>query len=255
MSMHEDRVRALSFGADPDRYDRARPRYPAALVDGLVGRETRHVLDVGCGTGIVSRLFAARGLMVLGIEPDERMARFASSRGIAVECSTFEAWNDGRRTFDLVVAGQSWHWVEPLAGAAKAASVLAPGGRFAAFWNCGNHDPEVKGALDAIYARLAPGLDKDSIVLGTVDGRFGATSAALRSEGSFLDVELRSYAWERTYTTAEWLDQLPTHSDHQTLPPARLGPLLDAIADEIERRGGRLTMRYDTACVTGVRSS
>src|SRR5215471_17028718 len=75
---HQAREVAESFGAEASRYDRARPSYPAALVDRIVAASPgRSVLDVGCGTGIVARLFQAVGCAVLGVDPDARMAGHA----------------------------------------------------------------------------------------------------------------------------------------------------------------------------------
>ena len=72
---------AQSFGSDPERYDRARPSYPAALVERVIAASPgRDVLDVGCGTGIVARQFQAAGCSVLGVEPDARMAGHARVR-------------------------------------------------------------------------------------------------------------------------------------------------------------------------------
>src|SRR5690349_5887635 len=75
---HEHRAAAESFGADVERYDRARPRYPDALVERMAATAPGpQVLDVGCGTGIVSRQLQAAGCTVLGIDPDARMAGLA----------------------------------------------------------------------------------------------------------------------------------------------------------------------------------
>ena len=123
--LHDDRVRAGSFGDDAAQYDRTRPTYPAALIDDLVAGGPARVLDVGAGTGIVSRLLLARGCEVLAIDPDERMAELARASGVVVEPGTFEEWSPDGRVFDLVVAGQSWHWVHPDRGSAKARSVSA----------------------------------------------------------------------------------------------------------------------------------
>src|SRR5919108_1087957 len=132
---HQARQVAESFGADPGRYDRARPRYPDALVERIVAASPGPaVLDVGCGTGIAARQFQAAGCTVLGVEPDARMAGWARERGLDVEVSTFEDWDPAGRAFDAVVAGMTWHWVDPVAGAAKAAQALRPGGRLALFW-------------------------------------------------------------------------------------------------------------------------
>ena len=72
---HQHRQVAESFGSDAERYDRARPSYPGALVQRIVAASPgADVLDVGCGTGIAARQFEAAGCRVLGVDPDARMA-------------------------------------------------------------------------------------------------------------------------------------------------------------------------------------
>jgi SAM-dependent methyltransferase len=114
------------------------------------------VLDVGCGTGIEARQFQAAGCRLLGVEPDARMADFARRSGVEVEVATFEAWDPAGRSFDTVVAGQAWHWVDPAAGAAKAAQVLRPGGRLAVFWNAFQPPPDLGEAFAEVYRRVLP---------------------------------------------------------------------------------------------------
>ncbi|HUZ43011.1 MAG TPA: class I SAM-dependent methyltransferase [Acidimicrobiales bacterium] len=251
--LHEDRRRAMSFGADPGLYDRTRPSYPDALVDRLLADGAGDVLDVGCGTGIVSRLFLARGCRVLGIEPDDRMAAYARQSGLAVEAGRLEAWDPAGRSFDLLVAGQAWHWVDPEAGAVKATEVLGPGGRIGLFWNWAMHPPEVGEAFAAIYSRLAPGLDGHSIVLGMgADDRFGLAAAGLAKAG-FERIEQAEFRWPATYTAAHWHDHLLTHSDHQTMDPTDRERLLAALDQLIENQlGGSFTTTYRTVLVTGV---
>jgi SAM-dependent methyltransferase len=82
------------------------------------------------------------------------MAGFARRTGIAVEVATFEAWESAGRDFDAVVAGQAWHWVDPVAGAAKAARVLRPGGRLALFWHVNQPPPELMRAFAEAYHRV-----------------------------------------------------------------------------------------------------
>ena len=104
LASHQYRQVAESFGVDPERYDRTRPRYPDALVERIVAASPGpEFLDVGCGTGIAARQFRAAGGRVLGVEPDGRMADFARRTGIEVETATFEAWDSAGRTFDAVV--------------------------------------------------------------------------------------------------------------------------------------------------------
>jgi SAM-dependent methyltransferase len=249
-ALHEDRGRAESFGADARRYDRARPGYPAALLDALLADGPREALDVGCGTGIAARALQARGCRVLGVEPDPRMAAVARGHGVAVEEAAFEDWDDRGRRFDLVASGQAWHWVDPVRGAGRAAEVLRGGGRVGLFWNLGRPAGAAAATLAATYARLEPGLERHAVLLGHHDDRLRGTAAALAATGRFAPPRIERWPWERPYTTAEWLDQLLTHSDHAALPADRRERLLHAVAGDLDRLGGGLTMRYDAALVT-----
>src|SRR5688572_8567492 len=99
---------ARSFGTEAVRYDRTRPRYPEELIEKIVAASPGpRVVDVGCGTGVLSRQLLAAGCEVVGVEHDERMAEFARDTGVDVEVSKFEAWDPAGREFDAVVAGQS----------------------------------------------------------------------------------------------------------------------------------------------------
>ncbi len=249
--LHEDRERAGSFGQDARQYDRARPGYPSALVDFLLANRPRAVLDVGCGTGIATRMFSNRGLTVVGVEPDERMAAVARGHGVNVEPGTFEEWDPAGRLFDLLISATAWHWVDPAVGAAKAAAVLAPAGRIGLFWNHGLPPPELKQRWDDVYARHAPGLEKSSALLTSALGPFEVVAASLRATGAFIDVQLKTFVHDSEYTTQAWLDQLPTHSDHRRLEPDRLRALLDAVGEQIDRVGGSFVMRYESVLVTG----
>jgi len=156
---HRARQVAESFGSDAERYDRARPRYPRAMVGRIVAASPGPgVLDVGIGTGIAARQFQAAGCRVLGVEVDARMAGLARRGGFEVEVAAFEAWDPAGRKFDAVVAGQTWHWVDPVAGAAKAAQALRAGGRLAVFWNAGQPPPDMTEAFAAVYRRVMPDL-------------------------------------------------------------------------------------------------
>ncbi len=251
--LFQERSRAESFGAIAPLYDRYRPQYPPTLVDALLADNPQDVLDVGCGTGIAARLLADRGCTVLGVEIDARMAELARGKGIEVEVAPFEAWEDAGRRFDLVSSAQAWHWIEPRAGALKAASVLRPGGRIALFWNLGDPPQAVRERIEPIYARLEPELQGFSGVLGTRRQRDRHTLEGLTDSGCFGPPESIGFPWRTVYETVDWLALVATHSNHQALPPARRQRLLDAVGRAIDELGGGFEMPYETVLVTAPR--
>lgn len=251
--LFEDRSRAESFGAVAELYDRVRPSYPRELIDALLVDRPRRALDVGCGTGIVAALLAERGCDVLGVEVDERMAAVARSRGLAVEVASFEQWDAGARRFELLSSGQAWHWVDPVAGAERAAAALAPGGTLGVFWNFGEPPANVAERIDPIYRRLAPGLERYSVLLGGEDRRADSAVAGIAASGAFEDARVRTFAWSRVYDTELWLELLQTHSDHQTLPDERRALLLREVGDAIDSLGGAFELPYRAVLVTARR--
>jgi SAM-dependent methyltransferase len=249
---------AESFGADPERYDRSRPRYPAAMVQAIVAASPGpEVVDVGCGTGIAARQFQVAGCEVLGVDVDERMAEFARRRGLAVEVASFETWDPAGRVFDAIVSGQTWHWVDPAAGATKASEALRPGGRLAVFWNVFHPAPEVAEAFSDVYRRVMPdALSSRPWKRG--DGAYATlcqrAAEGIRATGGFEDPVRWRFDWERSYTRDEWLDQLPTNGDASRFPAAKLQELLAEMAVAIDSLGGSFTMAYTALVVTAART-
>jgi SAM-dependent methyltransferase len=250
---------AESFGADAERYDRTRPHYPAALVDRIIAASPApDVLDVGCGTGIAARQFQAAGRRVLGVEPDARMAEFARGTGVEVEVATFEAWDPAGRAFDTVIAGTAWHWVDPLAGAAKAAQVLRPGGRLALFGHAFQVPPELAAAAAAIYRRVVPdspvSLSPPTQALDGYQEMYAKFADRIGEVGGFGDPEQWRFDWERSYTRDEWLDQMPTLGMLTQLPPDKLAEVLAGVGAAIDAMGSSFTMRYATVAVIAART-
>jgi SAM-dependent methyltransferase len=253
---HQAREVAESFGAEAGRYDRARPSYPAALVERIVAASPgrgRRVLDVGCGTGIVARLFQAAGCDVLGVDPDARMAGHARERGLEVEVATFETWATNGRAFDTVVSGQAWHWVDPVAGAAKAAAALRPGGRFAVFWNVFQPPAGLGKAIAEAYRRVLPDLPSgrwDRPFLEIYETMGAKTADGMRQAAAFGEPEQWRFTWERPYTRDEWLEQVPTFGGFSRIPPDRQEQILAGIGAAIDAAGGGFTMGFTTLAVT-----
>nr|WP_303715658.1 class I SAM-dependent methyltransferase [Kutzneria buriramensis]WKX16190.1 class I SAM-dependent methyltransferase [Kutzneria buriramensis] len=254
---------AESFGTDAERYDRARLRYPDALVsritESVPGPPEPDILDVGCGTGIAARQFLAAGGRVLGVEPDARMAELARRLGVDVDVARFEEWDPAGREFDAVVAGTAWHWIDPVAGAAKAARVLRPGGRLAPFWHVFQLPPRLAQAVADLCERVLPDAPFDfrsaltRPALATSQTLFDKAADGIRKAGGFGEPEQWRYDWEHTYTRDEF-DQMPTQGAFTRVPPDRLAQVLEGVGAAVDAMGGTFTMPYTTVAVTATRN-
>jgi SAM-dependent methyltransferase len=258
-ALHLQRQVAEGFGVGAERYDRARPTYPADMVDRIIAASPgRDVLDVGCGTGISARLFRAAGCRVLGVEPDPRMAGLARQGGTETEVAKFEDWDPAGRRFDAVIAAQSWHWVDPVAGTAKAAAVLRPGGRLAVFWNAFDPPKDLREAFAEVFGRVLPDSPFGGFLARpAIDGyRAGCAKVAgvMREAGAFGEPEEWVSFWERPYTRDEWLDLVLTTGGFTQHPEAVQQELLDGLGAAVGAAGGTFTMSYTTIAATAARS-
>lgn len=131
------RGRATSFGKVAEAYERSRPEYPADVVRWLVGEEPCDVVDLGAGTGKLTRSLVALGHRVTAVELLPEMIahlRVAVPGAIAVEGEA-EAIPLADGSADVVAVAQAFHWFDQQAALRECARVLRPGGRVALVWN------------------------------------------------------------------------------------------------------------------------
>ena len=121
---------ASSFGAAADAYERGRPPYPPEAVDWLLPEDASRVLDLGAGTGKLTRQLRGRGLDVVAVEPSagmrEQLARAVPD--VAVYAGTAEEIPLPDGSVDAVLVAQAWHWVDRSRAVPEVARVLVPGG-------------------------------------------------------------------------------------------------------------------------------
>jgi len=149
-------------------YDRRRPAYPDELVDqacqvaGIGSGD--HVLEVGCGSGQLTRSLVARGLHVTALEPGKSLMALARQNlegagEVEFVNAQFEEAFLPREQFQAMFSASAFHWVDPEVSWQKAADVLVPGGTLALVQYCGLEEPRSKrdqeAALDAIR-KVAP---------------------------------------------------------------------------------------------------
>lgn len=142
------------YDAAAEEYERHRPGYPSALVDWVLRttglRVPARVADIGCGTGIATRLFAERGFAVVGVDHNAAMLAKAQRAGLARYVRAEAARSAlASGSVELVTAAQCFHWFEPVPTLEEFRRILRPGGWCAAFWNLRAATPLVDE-----YARL-----------------------------------------------------------------------------------------------------
>lgn len=182
------------FGAVFDtvavEYDRNRPTYPDELIDracevgSLVAGE--RVLEVGCGTGQLTRSLVSRGLHVTAVEPGANLIEL-TRRGMPGPGSVefvqdrFEDASPGVG-FAAACSASAFHWIDPDVGWGNVAAALAPGGLLALIQYCGVRDKRTAtddDALLAVLAQAAPEIaagwpelrDLDTFLSGAEDRR------------------------------------------------------------------------------------
>jgi SAM-dependent methyltransferase len=252
--LYVDRARADSFGAAAQLYDARRPRYPDQLIDDLLSRGAQTVLDVGAGTGIASQQLLDKGADVLAVEPDPRMAEIAKEKGIPVEMGTFESWDPAKRNFDLVVFGQSFHWVNPSIALPKIHSLLSTSGRLALMWNrLSPTDPTHSDFAEIYRDYMNPGsplIDGSSIGIVETDGNTDRLIASITASG--FTVEEHTYPRDDHYSAEHWLDLVFTYSNHLILAAEKASELRARLADRIGAQG--VSVGGDTLLILAKRS-
>ncbi|WP_250037710.1 class I SAM-dependent methyltransferase [Paractinoplanes maris] len=171
----EDRAaHAQSFGPAAEIYERGRPSYPAEALDWLLPAGRPHVVDLGAGTGKLTRQIRDRGLDVTAVEPSAGMLdqlRVSVPDVKAVLGSAEEIpLPDG--SADVVLVAQAWHWVDPARAVPEIDRVLSPGGRLGLMWNVRDERAGWVRRLGEIIG--SPEQNRDT----TVGGPFGPVETA-----------------------------------------------------------------------------
>lgn len=219
-------VRALSFGAVAEAYERFRPGYPVEvleLVTAYAGGPIRTALELGAGTGKATRLFAGAGIAVTATEPDAAMLaelrKHVPANVTAVQAAFEDLPLDS--SYDLVYAAAALHWTNPEGRWDRMAALVQPGGVFASFGAPTQlADPELR---EAVRAARAPYLDDDGVPSpdGTpADRPMQWPGTELQQSEWFTDVRQAVIERRLTISAHDYIGHLSTVSAYVMLEPA-----------------------------------
>ena len=147
-------------------------------------------------------------------------------------------------------AGQTWHWVDPLAGAARAAEVLRSGGCLVLFWNEARSPAKLVAEFGKVFASLDAGLPFNTWATppqrGAYNGMIDAAETAIRATSAFGPVERVAFDWEATISRDACLEQVSTAGGINRLPTQKLEALLAGMGGAIDAIGGEFVLSYTT---------
>jgi ubiquinone/menaquinone biosynthesis C-methylase UbiE len=151
--------RAL-FDSAAQLYDASRLGYPSGIVESVVAAAAlgpgSAVLEVGCGTGQLTECLARFGFRLTAIDLGPSMVAAARRRldgsAVSFEVASFEDFTAPDATFDLIVSGTAFHWVDPEVKFGKSARLLRPGGWLALLATDESYDGPFGPALLSMWA-------------------------------------------------------------------------------------------------------
>jgi SAM-dependent methyltransferase len=241
MVVHRDerRGRASSFGEVAGAYQRARPGYPDDAVLWLTGAETCDVVDLGAGTGKLTRSLVGLGHRVTAVEPLPAMIeqlRVAAPLATALQGSA-EAIPLPDASADVVVCAQAFHWFEHGTALPEIARVLRPGGRLGIVWNTrDDREPWVAQLSDEVVGRE------------TVEDR-DATDP-IDASGLFDPVERATFSFVQPLNRDRLLDLVLSRSYCAVRTEAERAPVLEQAGRIFDEHAvnGTIELPYLTEC-------
>lgn len=260
-TLQRDEGRHL-FGLDPSGYESGRPDYPSFVYDDLRDRcclaPGTQVLEVGPGTGIVTRHLLSAGAGVVAVEPDPSLASYLRGAhqmdDLEIIGTTLEAAELDQGRFDLAVAATSFHWVDQRQGLQKLSDSVRSGGWIALWWTLfrdPNQPDAFSTAVEELLGTATRGaFDEPERPPFQLDDERRRRDLAVWAQAQ--DVESRIVSWTCVLTPPQARALYASMATVIRRPPSEQQALLDRIETlASETSGGRVERPFVTALYTG----
>jgi SAM-dependent methyltransferase len=220
-------ARALSFGAIAEDYDRFRPGPPVEAVRWIVPPHRHLAVDIGAGTGALTRLLVDAVERVVAAEPDLRMAALLARNvpGADVVSARAEELPLDTGIADAVVGASMWHWVDPERAAVEVARVLRPGGVLGLLWS--GPDRTQPWVADVLTAARPQG-NADA-----ARGRRHRHDGGLPADAPFSEPETHTVEWSLPVTRSSLVELACTYSEFIILSENEKTARRQAVTDAV----------------------
>jgi len=223
---------AGSFGSVAGHYERFRPGPAVEAVEWYLPQRVARVVDLGAGTGALTRLLVERADDVVAVEPDDRMRAVLATEvpGARALPGTGESMPLADGCADAVIASTSWHWMDPDPTLAEVARVLVPGGSLGALWTGPDPDgPFLSEARSRITRTGAPGSSHGRDLSGLVEESIvrGDDILVIPEGVPFDQPDRATFTWDIALDADELLGLLGTFSWVIALPCETRASILD----------------------------
>lgn len=264
--MTEHPSRRFAYDPIARQYDRARPRYPAALIDDIVAyadlSADAPILEIGCGTGQATLPLAQRGYALDCIELGPELAKVARENlapfpKVTVIQADFDTAALQDAHYQLVLSATAFHWLDPATRFDKVHCLLQARGTLALCW----HLPVVTNisrafvdAVQFVYQELAPELSRRYQPPPHPEDVTSEFAELIPASGLFDQLAIHKHYTATKYRAAAYIELLDTFSDHRFLEPAKRRQLFVAIEDLIHSEFSGEILRETVALLYLARS-
>lgn len=229
-----------------EAYDRARPRYPEALIQRVIevaqlSPESR-ILEVGCGSGVATVDFARLGYEIDAVEPNLEFCRLARQNCAAypqvnIIPQTFEEWQVESGKYQIVLAANAWHWIASDIKYVKASEALQKNGALVLLWNMSlEPSREVHRALDEVYQQIAPSISPQYEGKDTQEEILQGLGKLIGDSGLFEAPVTETIACDRVYEVDRYLELLSSYSQYIALDAPTREALFSGLRSAIDQQ-------------------
>ncbi|HUI70717.1 MAG TPA: class I SAM-dependent methyltransferase [Spirochaetia bacterium] len=259
--MQNDLTRGSLFETAAEKYEEFRPSYAMGVVDGLVHRahlsEGARLLEIGCGTGKATRLFAPKGFQMDCVDPGEQLLEIAKT--------VCKPWPNARFSrakleeltlppdfYDLVFAAQAFHWVDPETRWKRCHATLAPGGTMALLYNYAAIPAD--GPQRELSQRILA-LSGGTLVPKDHEEEIKRWVQEMAATGLFTGPETIRKGWSERHDAESYLGLSLTYSDFMVLEKSAKELISEAIRAAVRKNGGFWDVQFVTTAIHGRKES